>query len=498
MTKLKSKSIFFDNDLIIIGQDEDDDFQDISCGGAKQSSLDLEALLDDLPEYVPETKKASGAVSPSVPATVEEPKQRKESFLSESKLFDHLLEHYPIQKYGNMPYIRRGYVWLPVSEDVVGALLMESLPEEKRDSFNSKQSDHVAYRIILDNKFKEDSLKIPPQVMLFRNGCFSAITHEQVTPHDDWFFPFCINADFDPDCDDSCPVFDRFMAQLSNHDDEIYNLFMVFLAYCLMAGAPLKKIFVMGPEPDTGKSLLGEWLQHYVGEDQTTAIPLEKFSQNFAIADIVGKSILFSMELPADPLPSKATIVAKNITGHDKIQIQQKYLKAFKYRPHAKIICGTNHAIRSDDAPFWRRLQVLPCLNSIPPESQDEELLEKLFAEENAIMLKIMEFARKLVLNGMEFPYCSAAEEVKQDWQRNNVPHLARFIEERCTLDSTARCWSEDLHDAFERYCAARDTSAPSTKALVEAIKIGWPELRHDRWAKNGRQGRGFYGIRLI
>ena len=61
-----------------------------------------------------------------------------------------------------------------------------------------------------------------------------------------------------------------------------------------------------------------------------------------------------------------------------------------------------------------------------------------------------------------------------------------------------ARCWSEDLHDAFERYCAARGTSAPSTKALVEAIKIGWPELRQDRWSENGRQGRGFYGIRLI
>ncbi len=65
-------------------------------------------------------------------------------------------------------------------------------------------------------------------------------------------------------------------------------------------------------------------------------------------------------------------------------------------------------------------------------------------------------------------------------------------------MDPDARSWSEDLHDAFADYCAERGASAPSTKALVDAIKIGWPELRHDRWAENGRQGRGFYGIRIL
>lgn len=500
MKKSKLKCSFFDDDLIVINAD----FQHADplgghYDGAKQSLLTMADLTDSISEILPNKGSVPEKSTPPVFPSVEETLPKKESVVYEEILLQHLEEHFSIQKYGNLPYIRRGYVWLPVSEEVIGALLMESLPKKLRSGFRSAEAKHVTQRIMYQNTFKEDSLVLPKGVMLFRNNCcIDILTGERVTPRDNWFFPFEIHADYDPDCNTDCPVFDRFMAQLSNHDDEIYDLFMAFLAYCLMAGAPLKKLFVMGPEPDTGKSLLGEWLQHYVGEDQTTAIPLEKFSQNFAIADIVGKSLVFSMELPADPLPSKATIVAKNVTGHDKIQVQQKYLKAFKYRPHAKIICGTNHAVRSGDAPFWRRLQVLPCLNSIPPGSQDDELLAKLFAEEDAIMLKIMDAARKLVLNGMEFPYCSAADEVKQDWQRNNVPHLARFIEERCILDPTARCWSEDLHDAFEQYCAKRGASAPSTKALVEAIKIGWPVLSHDRWAENGRQGRGFYGIRLI
>ena len=318
------------------------------------------------------------------------------------------------------------------------------------------------------------------------------------TPPDNWFFPFAIHCDFTPDCGSECPVFDRFISQISNHDPETEELFMTFLAYCLMPGAQLKRLFVLGPEHDTGKSLLIEWLQHYIGEEQTTNIPLEKYHQNFTLADIVGKSIAFSPELPSDPLPSKATIVAKNITGHDKIQIQQKYLKAFKYLPHTKIICGTNHPIRSNDLPFWRRILVLPCLNSIPLSEQDDELLEKLFAEEDAIMVKIMNAAREFILNGMEFPYCAASIAVKQDWQKNNVPNLARFIEECCVLDPNARSWSEDLHDAFADYCSVRGCSVPSVRAFVDAIKIGWPELPHDRWSENGRQGRGFYGIKLL
>ena len=455
-------------------------------------------LLEGIPDCVPKKDMVHDSPAPAIDAPTENSHSKKESVVYEELLLQHLQENFTIRKYGNLPYIRRGFVWLPVSEEVVGALLMESLPKKLRDNFRSVEARHVTQRIMFANAFQEDSLVLPKNAMLFRNGCFDVLAQEKITPRENWFFPFEIHADYKPDCAMDCPVFDRFIAQISNHDKETQALFMAFLAYCLMPGAPLKALFVLGPEHDTGKSLLAEWLQHYVGEEQTTSIPLEKYHQHFTLADIVGKSILFSMELPSDLLPSKSTIVAKNITGHDKIQVQQKYLKAFKYLPHAKIICGTNHPVRSNDLPFWRRLLVLPCLNSIPPSAQDDELLSKLFAEEEAIMVKILNAAREFVFNGLEFPYCTASIEVKQDWKRNNLPNLARFIDEHCILDPDARCWSEDLHDAFSDYCAARGTSAPSTKALVDAIRIGWPELRHDRWAENGRQGRGFYGIRII
>lgn len=499
MKKCRLLSSFFEEDALIFTREDEDACKllDEAYGGAKQSTHSLEDLMCDLPEYVAEEKTSSVPVNQASPASGEEERPRKEGALAEGKLFKHLMEHYPIRKFGNMPYLRRGCVWLPVSASIVGALLMESLPENEQDGYNSKQADAVASRIMQATMFHEDSLKLPRQAMLFRNGCFDPVTFERITPQEDWFFPFSINADFNPDCESECPVFDRFMAQISNHDDEIRDLFMAFLAYCLMPGAPLKKLFVLGPEHDTGKSLLMEWIQFYVGEEQTTSIPLEKFHNHFVLADIVGKSIVVSPELPSDSLPSKATIVAKNITGHDKIQIQQKYLKAFKYAPHAKIICGTNHPVKSMDLPFFRRILVLPCLNSIPPSAQDEELLLKLYAEEKAIMVKIMLAARRFILNDMEFPYCEASVAVKLDWQRNNVPYLARFIEERCVLDADSRCWSEDLHDAFRNYCSERGASVPSVRAFVDAIKIGWPELHQDRWSENCRQGRGFYGINL-
>lgn len=487
---------FFDDDFSTIDRDTQDPL-DKFFSGAKQCDLSMRELMEGISDC--SSKKAISYDSP-VPANdtpADNLHSKKESVVYEELLLQHLQENFTIRKYGNLPYIRRGFVWLPVSEEVVGALLMESLPKNLKDNFRSGEARHVTQRIMFANAFQEDSLVLPKNAMLFRNGCFDVLTQEKIIPPENWFFPFEIHADYDPDCTMDCPVFDRFMAQISNHDDDTHELFMAFLAYSLMPGAPLKKIFVLGPEHDTGKSLLSEWLQHYAGEEQTTSIPLERFYQHFALADIVGKSLVFSMELPADPLSSKATIVAKNISGHDKIQIQQKYMKAFKYAPHAKIICGTNHPVRSNDLPFWRRILVLPCLNPIPPSEQDDELLEKLFAEEEAIMVKIMDAARAFVMNGMEFPYCAASLEVKRDWQRNNVPHLARFIEDRCVFDPDARTWSEDLHDAFVDYCADRNSNAPTTKALVDALKIGWPELRHDRWAENGRQGRGFYGIRI-
>lgn len=501
VVKFITGSTFFRNDdffSYII--DEDAEAQlDAAWGGAKQTQGDFSDELDAVQNREPvmpllvKPEAESPVIEPDVKAT----SSPKKPVVTESTLHKHILQHYSIGKFGNLPYIRRQHVWLPVSEGVVGALLMESLPSNLKEYFRSDLARGVARRILFDLAYQENNLVLPKHAMLFRNGCFDTITHEQIEPEEHWFFPFSINANFHPYTVQHCLVFDRFMNQISNHDEETYDLFMTFLAYCLMPGAPLKKLFVLGTAPDCGKSVLAEWLQHYVGEDQTTAIPLERFGHKFSIADIVGKSLVFSMELPSDPLPSKATIVAKNITGHDKIQVEQKHIKAHKYLPHAKIICGTNHPVQSDDLPFWRRILVLPCLNTIPPEAQDDDLLQKLIYEEEAIMVRIMEYARRFAENGMEFPYCAASIEMKREWRRNNVPHLSQFISERCVFDCNARCWSEDLYTEFESYCLGRGSSAPSLKAFIEAIKIGWPELKHHRWAENGRQGRGLCGIAL-
>ena len=179
--------------------------------------------------------------------------------------------------------------------------------------------------------------------------------------------------------------------------------------------------------------------------------------------------------------------------------LQRKGENSFEYRSYAKLIFGTNHpvSIAGRDPAFWNRLILVPCQRSIPVEEQDPDLLGKLLLEKDGIVLKLMVAARKLVLNDFAFPACTQSDLLKSQWW-DPIPGLGSFLAEECVFSDEYRTWSRDLFSAFFQYCDRHDLEQPRTdQGFLVALKEAYPELRSDRWAERGVQGRGFTGIRL-
>ena len=93
-------------------------------------------------------------------------------------------------------------------------------------------------------------------------------------------------------------------------------------------------------------------------------------SDKFAAARLVGKLANICPDLPSDHLTG--TSVFKAITGGDPLTTEYKFRDSFEFMPFCRLVFSANYLPRSGDAShaFFRRWQVIPFENTIPPEKQ--------------------------------------------------------------------------------------------------------------------------------
>lgn len=470
--------------------------------GGKCLSFDFEDFneFENMAPVAPLKRKTSKSTLQESPEVVSKKLRKTPSAaVNEKALFDHIQQHCGIAKYSGYPFVLHDGVWSPAFGNTIGNILLTSLPEEMLTGFRVGQSDAVAHRIFVQYLREPDTLRTPPPVVLFENGCFDVLTFKPVVPQEDWFIPFRVNANFKPKVHLATPSFDSFITKMANYDEETIDLLMACLGYCILPGIMLKKIIILGQARDTGKSLLEKFLRVLIGSANTSSITPANMENDFLLSGIVGSSINIAMELPSKKISPDAVKILKTLSGGDQMVLQRKGENSFEYRSYAKLLFGTNHpvSIAGRDPAFWNRLILIPCQRSIPAEEQDPELLDKLLLERDGIVAKLMAAARKLVLNDYTFPPCMQSDLLKSQWW-DPIPGLGSFLAEECEFSDEYRTWSRDLFSAFCDYCDQYDLEKPRTdQSFLVALKEAYPELRSDRWAERGVQGRGFTGIRL-
>ena len=167
-----------------------------------------------------------------------------------------------------------------------------------------------------------------------------------------------------------------------------------------------KVFFIMGEAPDSGKSLLGNFIESLFPTEYVSNIALTDMNKGFSVAPIAGSAINISLDLPSAKLNAVAVSKLKMLTGGDTLNINQKYEKEYRYENRAKLVFASNFPIGliENDNAFWNRLVYLPFTKSIPKEEQDRELLKKLQKEKNAIVSKALLYAKKLIDADFQFP----------------------------------------------------------------------------------------------
>lgn len=356
--------------------------------------------------------------------------------------------------YEDKLYYYNGKCYDLIGEKEVAKLYIGKIDKKIGGEKNMHILSHIYKYLCIDWDICVQEMKKNQRIAILNNGIFD-VQHQILYSHKSSNIAFSyIDASYQKDIE--CKNFDQFIKKVTHGDTKLIERMWMFLGYILMQTTEAKVFFVMGEAPDSGKSLLGNFIESLFEKKYVSNIALNDFNKEFSLAPIVGSAVNISLDLPSSTLSANAVSKLKMLTGGDTVNINQKYVSEFKYKNRAKFIFATNKPIKiaqKDDA-FWNRMIYIPFDKSIPKEKQKHDLMDKFKQEKDAIVSKALMYAKKLIDNDFQFPTTSTIEKKMSEWRGEEDKTIRLFLKECCEFDETSKGeLVENLYNVYCEYC---------------------------------------------
>ena len=303
------------------------------------------------------------------------------------------------------------------------------------------------------------------------NGIYD-LMEKKLKPHDPRQLTFTyIKANYDGSA--KCPVFDSFLKQITHGNPQLEERFWMAIGYLLIYPAQGKLFIVMGYARDSGKSVLGNFIQRLYPRESVSNLRLQEMKGTFALMPLLSSVINFELDMPNAKLNAEVISRLKQITGGDSITVQRKYLSAATLTRRVKFVMASNHplCIEGEDEALQKRMVFLPFNESIPDDQQDPYLEDKIWDERDAIVTKALHYARKLVKLNYKFPEIPQVDDAKCIVRDSIAKTVGKFVQESCDMsEPKAVTATEDLYNAYLDYCKEKDMWACSQTAFTKGL----------------------------
>ncbi len=337
----------------------------------------------------------------------------------------------------------------------------------------------------------------------FQNGRInitSAINKEEparLREHDPRHFSeVVLPYDYDPSA--ACPLWletlGTSLAKVSDQDRRI-DVFQEMCGWALVHGdLRFEKFFVLVGDGGNGKSTALRTVEQALGASNVSHVPIDQLNGEFRVVDMMGK--LANIAYDMSQIDKVAEGRLKELVSGDPIQINRKNKAVLTMVPTAKLIFACNHLPQFTDRTegTWRRLMVIPFLNSFRDRAADERRGTRLLAELPGIFNWMLDGVKRLYRQ-RSFTACDVCSEWAQKHRFDSDP-FQQFCDACVALERGASVTKEALYSKYRNYCEdnGRKTQG-STHFFEQVLKLeGVSECRP---GSGGRRPRGFVGIRL-
>lgn len=378
----------------------------------------------------------------------------------------------------------------------------QTLSSVQADQLSSRDFEEIVNRIrrMPYRQRSADDFNSNPFAINCRNGVVDLTpprtTLRRSSPQD--MFTYCVEARYIPRRSErSTPVFESFCETSLEGDLNKRRLLLEMIGYiCGDSNAGKCALFLKG-EPNSGKSVMADFICQLFGPELVSNVPLHKLSDRFNIAELFGKKVNVCGEIKAKKLTD--ITIFKMVTGSDRIQAEFKGQDPFTFRPRCKMLFSGNAlpGTREADstAAFANRLVVLLFNQSIPDDEQDKGLADKLWTERDSIFSAAVDAYGELAGNNFVFtlPDDSGAFLRAFKYAENSV---RAFLEDQCICDPNAKVFNCNLLAAYKRYCHENGLEERPRQQLYDAVDA-LPGVTARRLRIGRENLRGRVGVKL-
>ena len=379
-------------------------------------------------------------------------------------------------KEGVRVYIYEKGVYVYYAPDMFRAVIKNIIAEYDEDIV-SMGAVHETYAILITDLdyTPESALNAREDIINFQNGLLVVTaTDIHLIPHTpDILTTIQIPCNY-TDKMIPTPAFDRYLHTLTDGNRDVQQLLLEFMGVVLsnIKGYRMKKSLFLVGAGDTGKSVLKSLTERLIGRGNFIGIDLKEIEARFGTGAIYGTRLAGSSDMSFLSVDELKTF--KKITGGDSLFAEFKGQQAVEFTYDGLLWFCMNRLPKfgGDDGKWvYDRIMVVECKNVIPPEKQDKQLSDKLYAERDGIVRKAVLTVQNVIRSGYRFSEPKSVTVAREQYMSDNNTVISFWNEcmvQRNRISDKATVGK--IYDVYKAWC--QDNNSGYAKSAKEFRSI--------------------------
>lgn len=293
---------------------------------------------------------------------------------------------------------------------------------------------------------------------------------------------------------------DIFWRNNEEETEELINFVQLLLGDALYGRENKDKLTILYGQGSNGKSTFIKTISSVFGDYATTMnsdMLIAKNNQNsqsteFALSALVGKRLVTTSETAEGK--KMDTVAMKQMLSGELISVQKKFGDSFNMVPRFSPLMSTNNKpiIRDTDYGTWRRIFLIPFLNTFDDSKKDVNMPKKLAAEKPQILGWMIKGAKRVYDANYQIAKPMCLEEALADYKKE-LDTLNVFLTERTVIFPKKMIPAPLLFEKYKGWAKQNEEFMFSESNFRrEMIKRGF------RVIKDLNEGFMYVGLKLI